>query len=1111
MKLNEATLKLKRAILLVGIGLISLAFFGCGGGGGGGVLTSAPTLKINSGKALLSVSRVGGPSSRALGKIAAGDLQIFSLDGTAQIFAADQDNDQLISSTERAAASTKVAVVNFPVAVELGTALKTVATNQGVLVACLSSGNQEYRSIIRVKEADLVINASKTEDVDGGTTVIAALVESEMEGQLGVAVKSCEELSGDTKAKISAVVSIHPSNTSGVAIEELTESLQTAAAQPDSLISKIITDTGSSVNPDANISLGSEIKRYLRTGKSRTGTVSPAAAQRTARGRKLTKAATKLARKARSTGGASISNFITEVLSATESEATTKAAAGSLIADIVGVNEKASDDLTGTAANTAIANVIGTGNLADALTATTDQLLPTLTGEVAATLEANGALGEFSGVLGGIAVVDENARDTAIEKLGEALNVVGSSDAQEDLLGGMLRAASNNSAATTAVLDLAVKEKLDIGESLLTVADDSSIGDILASVFLTIEDSFSDSIEVDTIVSELEADLTLEDLLVVIDSGVATSIIDKARIGGSASVSIQTTGTITFNNNSIETGSGPYDYVWFHAGLSVLAGDKTSDEITIRTPSAGNYTINLQQTVGSAVTTAPVSLKVAAGAISPSISLSEQGVEIKAGKSGSIGVDIFNSGANTPATTVVGQPGITFSGLTGSGGRLTINVGALVSAGTYQVQVTVGTASGTFSITVPTPGPTKVSLIGVKSVTAGTALTVKANATQEEAVTAGAELRLWISPGNTANLPNESKALVVGFTSVSTTVTLAAGSYMAWADASKGGVNPTTASEPFFVNEVGAPTIDSIAVNGRVGRRTITTNVATIDVPLVVQASSDADSIIATATLNGNDTLATGSGGSLTLSGLMAGIYQVIVTATNTTTSKSVSEAFELEIIVRQEVGVTHVALSGSTNGANISANSTGGQGASLPVTYTGSFQIDASSVEGLNLNTQPSDTLAFQVYTSGTRTLISNATITVSLRQAGSQREADLTVSGAAITAGNTGWDVSDASSFEFSGKRENGTTANVRVTSIVGFDDLFTEISDGLQLNLLKLRDAMQSIVLPGTPAFSSTFDSLAGDNIEVTVKVEADNFSFTHNGNRFTTFKVTGISVE
>ena len=73
------------------------------------------------------------------------------------------------------------------------------------MVACLGDGVTDYRTIFKLSAADLATNgpvldengATRTEDADGTSTVLASLLESELSNAIGAPVRTCQELSKD--------------------------------------------------------------------------------------------------------------------------------------------------------------------------------------------------------------------------------------------------------------------------------------------------------------------------------------------------------------------------------------------------------------------------------------------------------------------------------------------------------------------------------------------------------------------------------------------------------------------------------------------------------------------------------------------------------------------------------------------------------------------------------------------------------------------------------------------------------------------------------------------------------------------------------------------------
>jgi hypothetical protein len=1074
MKFNEATLKLKRAILLAGIGLISLAFFGCGGGGGGGVLTATPTLQIGNG-ASLSISRVGG-ANKALARITTADTptySIYSMDGT------------LLEGP--------TAVTAFPVNIDITGAKNTNAAAHGVLVACLDSAGKAYRTIFKLSSGDLATNgaiqengAIRTEDTDGTSTVVATLIESEMTNQLGVPVKTCEQLSGATKAAIDNAV--QTSNTSGIGVDDLAEATKEAANTAGSLVNDVVTLAA------ANTTSTTQVSGFIRTGRNASGAVVAGATNKLNRTRGLTRAAVKLTRQARATTGAiteaSVTNFVTTLINTTDANASANTAGAEAVANALEIrNSAAASTLTtlNSAIDTTVGNLLAnTANLGTAAATIANDVLDDIGAGEAQALDSGNELDALAGLIG--AGLAGSASGSAAARNAEAaLNVgLGSATDPARLLGKSLEASSSNTAALQKVVNTGRGKGVNISDAVNKAG--SGHKNTVAQV---VEDSFND--------------ITISDSVFVVGPNRGQAA-DKVFLQADA----------------LETGASTYTYEWAlgGAGTEDASGN---DFIVFTAGSVGNYTITLTQKLGGTTqSTASHSFSVLAQD-APEILMTETSIKLRQGGAGFLQYVAVDNAGNASSSIVVGSGtgcATAVTGLTATveTGRIDFAATSAVAASpAYCAIVTAtpsaGGSSATQLIDIEVLGllPTSVNVNPVGDQTAGDSVTITAFAQHDSAATGTLTLTVT-GPGSGSG----TASLSGGSTSVSTTLAnLVVGTYTVTAT-----VGAASDSTVFTVNAAGAPTglsvqVDGITVeSGDSLSRAVSGSTATVDIDV---SATGADTYRA---WSGNLADSNSTGQNLSLA-LPAGTNMVTVSATNSS-GVTAQAVFDVVVTTVRDVWVSHVTVMGGGTLATADATSmTPGTGQSaLTTSYAnGVYMVDATNVAGLDLNTVQGDTLAFNIYTETPNSADVNGLfdIEVTMTQANSIRLATLAVDDATIMVSGAGWDVvseSGVTSHFFTGKRENGNTAQVQVSTIATFDALFEPVTNGLKLNLLQLREAMRTIVTDnGNTGFISTFDSMSGSGITIEVSINCDNFSFTTGvggADHFNNFKIWNITV-
>ena len=192
-------------------------------------------------------------------------------------------------------------------------------------------------------------------------------------------------------------------------------------------------------------------------------------------------------------------------------------------------------------------------------------------------------------------------------------------------------------------------------------------------------------------------------------------------------------------------------------------------------------------------------------------------------------------------------------------------------------------------------------------------------------------------------------------------------------------------------------------------------------------------------------------------------------------------------------VEVDDVTLSGTlVAGGNLSYTA-------LP----GLFEVDASDVEGLTLDT--SESLYFNIGTADT-TANTELNIELQLTDPNSSRQASLK----ALNVGlQSGYDIVEThdSLFIFSGEKGSGLSANLETESISNFADIFTSYNgSGLSIDIIQLKNAL--ITALGQDSFAGAISSLEGENLTLTVTIESANdeiFEFSSGDELFNTFVI------
>jgi hypothetical protein len=1038
---------------------------------GGGTLTSPATLQIGSG-ASLSLSRIG-RTANALARITTADNPTYS------IYSFDGD---LLEGPSTVSA--------FPVSIELTGAKNTNAAKHGVLVACLNSAGKAYRTIFKLSSADLASNGPilenggiRTEDIDGASTVVAALIESEMTNQLGVPVKTCKQLSGATKAAIDNATST--SNTSGIGVDDLAAATKAASKVVGSLVADVLNIAAS------NTTSTTQITSFIRTGRNASGVVASAAyVAKLNRVRGLIRAATKLSRQARAIGTitvANVNNFVTELIQASDANATANTAGAEAVANALEIqNSSAASGLTtlNTAIDATVGNLLSnTANLGTAASTIAEQILDDIGAGEAQTLDSGNELDALAGLIG--AGLAGSASGSAAAKNAEAaLNVgLGSATDPARLLGKALEASSSNTAALQKVVNTGRGKGVNISDAVNKAGRGHK-----NTVAQVVEDSFND--------------ITISD---------AVFVVGPKRGQAADKIFLQA--------DALETQAGTYTYEWALGGAGTLAASG-NDFIVFTAGSTGNYTITLTQKYGgNTQSTASHSFSILVQD-APEILMSETSIVLRRGGAGFLQyLAIDNAGAASSSIVVGSGTGCAtpVAGLTAAlaTGRIDFAATFAVAASpSYCAIVTATPSAGGSSVTqlidieVLGVTPTSVNVNPVGDQTAGDSLTITAFAQHDSAATGTLTLTVT-GPGSGSN----TASLSGGSTSVSTTLAnLAVGTYTVTAT-----VGTASDSTVFTVNAAGAPTGLSVQVDGiTVGSgdslsRAASGSTATVDIDV---SATGADTYRA---WSGQASDSNSTGQNLSLA-LPVGTNMVTVSATN---SSGVTAQAVFDVVVTQvrNVWVSHVIVKGSGTLATADATSmTPGTGQSaLTTSYAnGVYMVDATNVVGLDLNTVQGDALWFNIYTEtpSSADVSGLFDIEITMTQANSIRFATLAVSDATIVATGGGWDVVGFSSLFYTLRGENGTTGQVQVSSMAIFDALFEPVTNGLKINLLQVRDALQTVVTDsGLTEFISSYRDFSGSGITLEISITSGNFSFTTGvggADRFNSFKIWNITV-
>lgn len=1091
--------KTLRRSLLCGLGVLSLAAVGCGGGGGG-TLVSPATLTLTNGVAP-SLSRTSRSISKALGQLSTSNvtIDVFNLEGDLL----DSLTGQSLPAKIKVNAATKAALLgNSAVFVVKDTSGKTFKTT--VKVSSIGSG--------AIKGSD---GNDLAEPVDAGSTVVTQLVEIELEKATGQSLTLGKKSSPAEKAAVKAFTSkANPS----IDVSTLGESLKTASKVAGSAL-KVAIDAikaGDQSPSEAVERPAPALRASLNTAK------------------KVTRSSARLGGVAKANPTlATALNAKAALIAAIAPTATNfdKQLAGadslSTVAEMAAENNGLFGASLTTLANTAdlstvVDTVISTvlpiaANNAGDLGTLADETA-TLLGTAMQTADAtqNASLTDTFAAIAAV-VADSSAFDSAVLASASG-STTGAGRAVSNIVnnGGDVSAAFAAAAASASAAGAGV----GIGVGGAVSLSPSAIGFIVTATAAATGQTASDLLG--TVSSVLSAS-TLQELAA--NTTLAFTISDEAKISGDTSA--KTASIFSLLNNSIEaSATATYTYKWTVGSLANGTVVETRDSASFTTTAtAGTYSVTLEQSNGSTIVGTDTHTVVVAATLKPVVTLSSSSLSLVQGKSTVVNVTIVDPETRTSALTVtVSEVGtasaFTLGTLSATGGNLTILAKATALAKSYDITVVVNdgtTTPPTKTITVKVLAlpNTKVSVFGVSDKAEGDSITFKAIAVQSKAITTGIfEINVTNTTSNTV-VAHVTAVLSVGTSTLSTTISsLTSGSHTVEIITLDGTTPLKIISKGFNVKATGAPTFTTLTVGsnnalefsdlnfvgaGLTGSALIT----------AVATATPASSVVYTIKAGASMALAMAStpqtfGGTLAQTITIGKHYiHVMATANN----KTVTKAFTVTYTQSKKLVVSTVMFHGNV------ANVTNGNLSNSVANNM--YVMDATNVQNITLNTEDSLHLDIMVGT-GTTALAGTGyrfEITLTDEALANDRTAKLIVVNATITGDSVnGFDVTTATSLDFSGTKANGSSATISVpvqTVITNFTPLFSPVAGGLRIDLIALRSAMEQILTGNS--FASSLRTLNGENLTVMIKLTATNFSMENgSGAKFNAFKAINVKV-
>ncbi|MCJ8346829.1 hypothetical protein MJH12_14905, partial [bacterium] len=450
-----------------------------------------------------------------------------------------------------------------------------------------------------------------------------------------------------------------------------------------------------------------------------------------------------------------------------------------------------------------------------------------------------------------------------------------------------------------------------------------------------------------------------------------------------------------------------------------------------------------------------------------------------------------------------------------NGGKLEVTAANNADAKQYAVKVIIKENSQTLKIetlldNVKALEETRLFLRGIADRTAGESIKITGASLQEQAVSTGALLTLMVaqSGGSTQTV---TAVMSVGQSNVSTTLSaLTSGAYTVTFTANDG-TKIMTRTARFHVKEVGAPIFTMLKVAGVNALEFSDVRLVgaspTLFVDISVQATANGSTIVY-ALQSGASPMAASQSTPVAVTTQTVSIGTTYFGLLATANGKTNLKPFKVTYTQNKRLVVSSVVIGGTV------ANTSGGNLSNSVV--NGKYFMDASSVQGLTLNTSSnSDTLYIDIMAGAGTTALAGPgyNFKISLSEAGSSRNATLNVVNASVTGNSAnGFDVTTAASLDFSGTKNNGSSATVTVpvdTVLANFTALFSPITGGIRVDIIALRSSLEQ-VLAGN-AFASSLRTLSGSNLLLNIRVNGANFSMGNaSGASFTSFEAVNVKV-
>ena len=1153
MKKNKA-IQLAASTLIVAFSLLAI---GCGGSSSSSSL-AAPVLNLNQ-NGNSSIGKVASfgtlSNSLATASISTATVSLMSIDGqvlqTQEIenFSLNGGSISLNSMTQTSAGEQGLIVVKV--------------NEKG-------NENNEFITVTRLNAAALARGAATQDTADTGSTVVAKIFEAQISSATGKKFSLGEKLAPKSAAaKLLRQTGDKNKASRSIAMPEFLDALDTASANTtagsSSVIAQIIAAAASEINTSSNKSISNLVGDFLTKSKGASAAVTAQLKSL----KKIAKVAANISTLAANSSNSNIVEHAKDLLNvanAGDAAAKKKIAGAQMIKNLIAV--QGAQNASNQALKTKI-DALDFSDLDAIADEARTEIIATLDASTATNLQEEGLLDEMVGAIGDTLLDSEDAteRSSALATLKTILNVAGNSKSKNELLGSVLAATSEDEDALGEVLTgLANVNGLSIKEAIKTIATDedadAEVADISLAIVETLDSVNSEQIKKlfgssgaptaasfinDLKTVQLGGESLLDgDDLEFIDNGSEYDAQDEAYLFGPDQAlnddfvffgndSVESTESVTFTYYwTIEVGGNSYSLTDGTTSIPGLTEVEVEDDGAGFEASTGNYVIKLEQmvsTVPATRTTASQVLSVVAdeNSIVPELFAELDSLIVSPGATETVFFDYIDPNERDATFTA--------SGCSNSVSDLTVDDSYELEEGfvsvTFTVTATTATAceisiaanyggaaveAASFSIEVEPLNDTELFVDELEVV--GTTIDFTALVIQEQALTSGVFAAYVSTSESVLGTALATATISEGVTELSTSKTgLETGlNYLTLVAT----IDSTVTSEsiPFYVQPAGAPVINDIQgvdidENGQVVEAFSVLDIEQIFTIVNGQSESLDFNVIATSTGDSAisfyraslfstssttpDASVTNSNGEFrnfgTISGTSDfGLFLEVVD------SDGAVGAYLLFIETENvtEVEVTDVNLAGSV----VSSGS---------LTYTalpGVFEIDASNVEGLTLDTNQS--LEFNIMTAGT-SAAAELDIELQLTDPESSRHAALKSLNVSL---QSGYDIAlnNHSLLIFSGEKESGTLANVETTGIANFDAIFSAANGGgLSIDIIQLKNSLVDAL--GDHSFAGSISSLEGEDLTLTVTIESANdeiFEFSSGDELFNTFVIHGINV-